>query len=270
MKILIYGDVVGRSGRDAVIEHIIKMRQRHDIDVVVVNADNAAHGFGITEEMTEQFFTAGADILTGGNHLFDQKTASALLAKERRLLRPANMAGTIAGSGIAEITTRTGRKAVVVHLIGQKNMPLIGENPFHYMQNVCSKYQLGQNADAIVVDFHAEVSSEKNALGHFVDGKVSVLVGTHTHIPTADTRVLEGGTAFQTDLGMCGDYNSVIGMQKQTVIEKFVKGFCNTRFAPANGTATVSALFVETDDKSGLALSARAIRVGGALYSEEF
>lgn len=265
MKILMYGDVVARSGRDATLAHIVKMKQREEIDVVVVNVDNAAHGFGITEEMADEFFAAGADVLTGGNHLFDQKTATTLLAKEKRLLRPANMSGTIPGSGILEITTRAGEKALIVHLLGQKNMPLIGENPFNYMNNILAKYKLGQNVNAIIVDFHAEVSSEKNAFGHFVDGRVSVVVGTHTHIPTADERILEAGTAFQTDLGMCGDYNSVIGMQKQTIIEKFVKGFCNTRFAPTSGNATVSSLLIETNDKTGLAISVRAIREGGEL-----
>lgn len=269
MKVLLCGDVVGRTGRDLILANVPILRSKYSIDIVVVNVDNAAHGFGITEEMMTSLLAAGVDVLTGGNHLFDQKTASSLLAKESRLLRPANMPESTAGHGFIEVTTAAGKKALVVHLIGQKNMPMIGDNPFVYMQKLLNRYQLGGNINAIIVDFHAEVTSEKNALGQFLDGKVSVVVGTHTHVPTADERVLEAGTAFQTDLGMCGDYNSIIGMQKQTIIEKFVKGFCNTRFAPAQGEGTLSALLVETDDSTGLAISARAIRIGGRLHPTE-
>lgn len=269
MKILLCGDVVGRTGRDLVLTHVPMLRNKYVIDLVVVNVDNAAHGFGITEEMMTSLLDTGVDVLTGGNHLFDQKTASSLLAKENRLLRPANMPESTAGRGFTEVTTSAGKVALVVHLLGQKNMPMIGDSPFIYMQKLLTRYQLGVNVNAIIVDFHAEVTSEKNALGQFLDGKVSVVVGTHTHIPTADERVLEAGTAFQTDLGMCGDYNSIIGMQKQTIIDKFVKGFCNTRFTPAQGEGTLSALLVETNDSTGLATSARPIRIGGRLHSTE-
>lgn len=269
MKILLCGDVVGRSGREAVSAYLPDLKKKYAIDFVVVNVDNAAHGFGVTAESAEPIFAAGADVLTGGNHLFDNKTATALLHNEKRILRPANMAGPTPGTGVSVFTTFRGESVLVVHLLGQKNMALIGENPFHYMNAVLEKYKLCQNVQAIVVDFHADVTSEKNALGHFLDGRVSAVVGTHTHIPTADERILPKGTAFQTDIGMCGDYNSVIGMQKNIAIERFVKGYSSSRYSPASGDATFSGLLVETDPSNGLAIRVKAIRVGGDLKSTE-
>jgi len=265
MRFLVCGDVVGRVGREVVFKHLPEIKKKLAINFVVLNVDNATHGFGVSPDMARQFFSIGANALTGGNHLFDQKEALGYLEEEKRFLRPANMVSTVPGSGILE-TTSDGKKVLVVHLLGQVNMPLIGENPFHYMDKLLSKYQLGKNVDAIIVDFHAEVTSEKNALGHFLDGKVSAVVGTHTHIPTADDRVLEGGTAFQTDLGMCGDYDSVIGMNKSTIIEKFCKGYSMQRISPTNGDATLCGIVVDTDDKTGLATSANAIRIDGRLH----
>lgn len=221
----------------------------------MVNVDNAAHGFGITPTMVREILSWGADALTGGNHLTDQKEIFPILTSEKRLLKPANTSDKIPGLGVFETQLPNGKKIVVVHLLGQKNMPMIGENPFTYMAELLKKYKLGVNAAAIIVDFHAEVTSEKVALGHFLDGKVSAVVGTHTHVPTADWRILEHGTAYQTDLGMIGDYDSVIGMKKDVCVERFVSGYINGHLTPAMGKGTFYGLFVELDDKTGLAVN---------------
>ncbi|MDR2782073.1 MAG: TIGR00282 family metallophosphoesterase [Holosporaceae bacterium] len=265
MKILVCGDIVGRSGREVVFNHISGLRKNMLLDLIVLNVDNAAHGFGITRDMAYQFLDGGADVLTGGNHLFDQKDAIGLLAGEKRFLRPANMPSIVPGSGVFETITSKGLKIVVVHLIGQVNMPIIGENPFFFMDKLLVKYQLGKNIQAIVVDFHAEVTSEKNALGHYLDGRVSAVVGTHTHIPTADERILAHGTAFQTDVGMCGDYDSVIGMQKN-IAEKFIKGYSNNKTSPSPGEATLCGTIIDINDKTGLADAINSIRIDGVLH----
>ena len=258
MRILLAGDIVGRSGRE-VAEKYIKI-YRDQVDFIVINVDNAAHGFGVTPEIAAHFWEIGVDVLTGGNHLFDQKEIYPVLSAEKRLLKPENTSDKIPGKGICESTLRNGKKIVVIHLIGQKNMPMIGENPFIYMEKVLMRYQLGVNVSAIIVDFHAEVSSEKSAMGHFLDGKVSIVVGTHTHIPTADYRILKNGTAYQTDLGMCGDYDSVIGMQKNSCIDRFLKGYSTGRLVPAQGVGTFSGLLVDLDDKTGLATKVEYLR----------
>lgn len=257
MKILLCGDVVGRSGRE-VAEKYIKL-YRKEVDLIIVDVDNAAHGFGIVPNIANHFFEIGADVLTGGNHLVDQKEIFPMLSSEKRLLKPANTSDKIPGRGVCEITLHDGRKVVVIHLLGQKNMPMIGENPFTYMEKILTKYQLGINVSAIAVDYHAEVSSEKVALGQFLDGKVSVVIGTHTHVPTADYRILSNGTAYQTDLGMCGDYDSVLGMQKNICIDRFVKGYAAGHLTPSLGEGTFSGLLVTLDDKSGLAADVKYI-----------
>jgi metallophosphoesterase (TIGR00282 family) len=236
------------------------------IDFVLLNVDNAAGGFGITAEIANTFLEAGADILTGGNHVFDQPGVADLLESEKRMLRPLNLPSNVPGYGVSEtIIANSGKKVVVIHLLGQKAMPMIGNDPFECCADLITKYRLGETADAIIIDFHAEVTSEKNALGHFLDGRVSVVFGTHTHIPTSDERILEHGTAFQTDVGMCGDYDSVIGMRKDNIVEKFTKIHLRTKITSSTGEATLCALFVETDDKTGLATSVKAIRIGGIL-----
>ena len=257
MKFLMCGDIVGRSGRE-VAEKYVKT-YREEVDFVVANVDNAAHGFGVVPKIANHFFEIGVDVLTGGNHLVDQKEIFPMLSSDKRLLKPANTSDKLPGRGVGEYSLRDGRKIVVVHLLGQKDMSMIGDNPFVYMEKFFLKYQLGVNVSAIIVDFHAEVSSEKLAMGHFLDGKVSVVFGTHIHIPTADYRILENGTAYQTDLGMCGDYNSVLGFQKSVSIERFLKGFGTGRLTPATGEGTFSGLLVEVDDKTGLALSVKHI-----------
>jgi metallophosphoesterase (TIGR00282 family) len=265
MKFLICGDVVGRVGRDVVLQNLPDIKKRFAIDFTIINVDNAAHGFGIIPDIARQFLECGVDILTGGNHIFDQKEALSLLESEKRLLRPANMTDTVPGSGVLETTAVGGQKIVVIHLIGQLNMPIIGGNPFCHMDRLLSKYQINRNVNAIIVDFHAETTSEKNALGCYLDGRVSAVVGTHTHIPTADERVLEYGTAYQTDVGMCGDYNSVIGMQK-VIAERFVNGYSYKKMSPSSGEATLCGIIVDVNDKTGLATSVNSIRVCGALH----
>jgi metallophosphoesterase (TIGR00282 family) len=267
MMFLICGDVVGRSGREAVFQNLSDIKKKLMIDFVIINVDNAAHGFGITSEIAQQFLACGADVLTTGNHLFDQKEALDLLEQEKRVLRPANMVDMVPGSGLLEVIMPDGQKILVIHLIGQVNMPIIGENPFYYMKKLLLKYQIGGNIQAIIVDFHAETTSEKNALGCYLDGSVSAVVGTHTHIPTADERVLECGTAYQTDIGMCGDYNSIIGMQK-SIAEKFVNGYSYKKMSPASGEATICGTVIDVDNKTGLAKSICSIKVGGVLQQK--
>lgn len=255
MNILIFGDIVGRSGRDVFFRELPQLKRKHRSDFILVDVDNATHGFGISRAMAADFFAAGVDVLTGGNHLFDQKDALAFLSEEKRFLRPDNMAPSISGSGVCETTLLDGRKAITIHLVGQSNMPILGDNPFLWADNLLKRYKLGANANAIIVDFHAETTSEKAALGQYLDGRVSVVFGTHTHVPTADYRILENGTAYQTDVGMCGDYNSVLGMQKQCCIDRFVKGYHTSKMTPALGKGTLYYLAVSIDDKTGLAAS---------------
>ena len=265
MNILICGDIECRSGREAVEKYIPDLKKELALDFIIFDVDNAANGFGITTEIAKHFFALGADVLTGGNHLFDQREILPYLDQEKRLLRPLNMSSSTPGKGMIEAVAKNGKKVLVVHLLGQKDMPMIGNDPFDCMTQVLLKYQLGKNIDAIIVDFHAEVTSEKNAFGNFLDGKVSVVVGTHTHIPTADERILPNGTAFQTDLGMCGDYDSIIGMKKDTAITRYEKCYQKVKLTSAMGEATFCALFVKTDDKSGLATEVKFIKRGGCL-----
>lgn len=253
MNVLIFGDIVGRSGRDIFFKELPRLKRKYQSDFVLVDADNATHGFGISRAMAADFFAAGVDVLTGGNHLFDQKEALSFLNEEKRFLRPDNMAPSIAGSGVCETTLLDGRKVITIHLVGRSNMPILGDNPFLWADKLLNKYKIGANANAIIVDFHAETTSEKVALGQYLDGRVSVVFGTHTHVPTADYRILEKGTAYQTDVGMCGDYNSVLGMQKQCCIDRFVKGYHTAKMTPSLGKGTLYYLVVSINDQTGLA-----------------
>lgn len=255
MNILIFGDIVGRSGRDIFFRELPRLKEKYRSDFIVVDVDNATHGFGISRNMASDFFSAGVNVLTGGNHLFDQKDALSFLNDEKRFLRPDNMAPSIPGSGVCETTLQDGRKVVTIHLVGQNNMPILGDNPFLWTDNLLKKYKLGANVNAIIVDFHAETTSEKAALGQYLDGRVSVVFGTHTHVPTADYRILKHGSAYQTDVGMCGDYDSILGMEKATCVERFTKGYHTAKMTPAMGNGTLYYLAVSTNDKTGLAES---------------
>lgn len=266
MKILFCGDVVGRSGRDAVLRYVPHMRGEFKLDAVIVNVDNAAGGFGVSQETMRDFFNAGADILTGGDHVFDQKESLKLLSEEPRLLRPHNFPPDVPGSGLREHKLKDGRTLVVLHLLGQVFLKDYLDSPFTCAREALSKYKLGGNAAAILVDMHAEATSEKNAMGIFLDGAVSAVVGSHTHVPTADARILHKGTAYQTDTGMCGDYhNTVIGFKPDTPLSMFTSKIRKQRMEPGSGEGTLSAVLIETDDKTGLATAITPIRRGGVL-----
>lgn len=264
MRLLFLGDVVGRPGRDAVVAHLPGLRQRLDLDFVVVNGENAASGFGITEKICRQLFEAGADVITGGNHSWDQRDVMSFIGGEPRLLRPQNFPVGTPGRGNGVYETRRGKKVLVMNVMGQLFMEDL-DDAFACIAGMLSKYRLGATVDAAILDFHAEATSEKMAAGHYVDGKVSLFVGTHTHVPTADTMILAGGTAYQSDAGMCGDYDSVIGMDKEEPLRRFTTRMRSGRFEPATGAATLCGIFVETDDATGLARRCEPIRVGGQL-----
>jgi metallophosphoesterase (TIGR00282 family) len=261
---LFCGDVVGRSGREVVCQRLPELRRRLALDFVVVNGENASHGFGITPEICRAFYDAGADVITTGNHAWDRREIIGYIGSDPRLLRPLNYPDGTPGLGCNIYDGGRGRKVAVMQLMGRLFMDAL-DDPFAVAERVLRTHRLGVSVDCIVCDVHAEATSEKMALGHVLDGRVSVVAGTHSHVPTADVRILGGGTAYQTDVGMCGDYDSVIGMVKAGAIGRFVTKLPTARLEPAGGEATLCALFVETDDASGLALRAAPIRLGGCL-----
>ncbi|MBI3444264.1 MAG: YmdB family metallophosphoesterase [Magnetospirillum sp.] len=265
MKILYMGDVIGRSGRDVIIERLGEIRARLAPDFVVVNGENAAHGFGITPKIADEFFAAGIDVVTLGNHSWDQREIMPYMDGEPRLLRPLNYPAGTPGRGVGIYPTTRGRKVMVVQLMGRLFMDPL-DDPFAALEKELAKVRLGAGAmDAIIVDIHAEASSEKMSVGHLADGRVSLVVGSHSHVPTADSQILPNGTAYQTDAGMCGDYDSVIGMKKEAAIHKFVRKIPGERLSPAEGAGTLCGVLVETDDRTGLAKSVAPLRLGGRL-----
>jgi len=264
MRILVCGDVVGRSGRTVVEEHLPVLRETLDLDFVVVNGENAAGGFGITPKICDQLFAAGADVITTGNHVFDQREIIPHLDREPRLLRPENYPKPTPGRGTGVYVDRRGRKILVLHMMARLFMDAL-DDPFAFASAALDHDGLGRTVHAIVVDFHGEATSEKMAMAHYLDGRVSLVVGTHTHVPTADAQVLPGGTAYQSDIGMCGDYDSVIGMKKGTSVERFVRKMPTQRLEAADGPASLCATFVELDDASGLAKRVAPVRLGGRL-----
>lgn len=268
MRFLFLGDVVGRTGREAVCQGLPRLRQRLKLDFVVVNGENAAGGFGITEKICEDLIDAGADAITLGNHAFDQKETLVFIERQERLIRPLNFPKGTPGRGAALLRARNGADVLVINAMGRVFMADL-DCPFRAIDHELTLCKLKQGADAIFVDFHAEATSEKQALGHFIDGRVSVVAGTHTHTPTADERILKGGTAYMTDVGMCGDYNSVLGMETEEPITRFVTKIPRGRFEPAGGPATLSGLAVEIDDQTGLATRLGLLRQGGVLSQSE-
>ena len=264
MIILAIGDVVGRPGRRAVRECVPDLRKEYGLDLVIANGENAAGGFGITIDIANQMFQSGADVITTGNHAWDQREIIGHIDYETRLLRPENFPPGTPGRGHGVFLDRKRRPILVVNLMGRLFMDAL-DDPFAAAHRLLEAHRLGQEVDAAVIDFHGEASSEKMAMGVFADGRASAVVGTHWHIPTADAQVLPGGTAYQTDLGMCGDYDSVIGMAKSTAVDRFVRKMPTIRLEPAQGEATVCGVFIETDDKSGLAKRIAPLRVGGRL-----
>lgn len=269
MKILFCGDVVARSGRDAVQQHLPTLRRELELDFVVVNGENAAHGFGLTDKICQDLHAAGADIITGGNHSWDRPEIIPYMEQDKRILRPVNYPPGTPGRGVIEVTDSLGRKIKVVNLMTRLFMELL-DDPFAALQRELTPgTPKASGYDALIVDVHGEATSEKMALAHVADGHATLVVGTHTHVPTADARVLKGGTGYQTDAGMCGDYDSVIGMQAAGSIRNFQRKFPKERLSPADGVATLCGLFVETDAATGLALRVAPVRVGGCLVEEK-
>jgi metallophosphoesterase (TIGR00282 family) len=264
MRILFIGDIVGRSGRIALLERLPALVRDWRLDFVAVNGENAAGGFGITEAICQEFIDAGVDGVTGGNHSWDQKEALVFIERAPKLLRPINYPAGTPGRGVALIEARNGARVLVVNAMGRIFMDPL-DDPFAAVERELLACPLKQSADAIIVDIHGEATSEKQAMGHFCDGRASLVVGTHTHAPTADHQILPHGTAFVSDVGMTGDYNSVIGMDKNEPVARFLRKIAVARFEPATGEATLCALAVETDDATGLARRIAAVRLGGRL-----
>lgn len=267
MKILFLGDVMGRAGRKAVVDHLPKLRADWGLDFVVVNGENATSGMGLSAAHAQVLLDAGADCLTLGDHAFDQRDMLIAIEKEPRIIRPLNFAKTSPGVGARLFTAQNGKKVYVVQALGQVFMKRPFADPFSAIDEALKKAPLGGLADAVIVDFHAEATSEKMAMGHWLDGRASLVVGTHTHVPTADARILEKGTACLTDAGMCGDYNSVIGMEVLEPMRRFITGMSKGRFTPASGEATLSGVYIETD-KTGKSTRVVPVRVGGSLQAQ--
>ncbi|MEL6425076.1 MAG: TIGR00282 family metallophosphoesterase [Pseudomonadota bacterium] len=265
MRILFLGDIVGRSGRTAILEHLPGLRDDLRADFVIVNGENATAGAGLSGKHAAELLGAGIDCLTLGDHAFDQRDMMTFIEGEQRILRPLNFAKAAPGQGLRIYQAPGGRRVAVLQILGQVFMKRPFEDPFSIIDAALKRATLGGLADAVVVDVHAEATSEKMAMGHWCDGRASLVVGTHTHVPTADIRIQAKGTAFMADAGMCGDYHSVIGMDAAEPMRRFITGMPGGRFTPAEGPGTLSGIFVETDDRTGLAKSARPIRVGGAL-----
>ena len=266
MNLLILGDVMGISGRNALKNKLPRIIKENKIDFVVVNGENADDdGRGITQLIAEEFFSIGVDVITSGNHIWDKKETIAYIDKENRLLRPANLAVGSPGKGYEIYISKNEKyKVGVINLMGNVFMRKT-DDVFQIAKNIIKKLVLKKNVDFVVVDFHGEITSEKMAMGHFFDGLSTCVVGTHTHVPTADTRILEKGTAYQTDIGMCGDYNSVIGMDKENSIKRFLKDKNAIKHFPANGEGTLSGMIVETDLETGLAKKVTRLIDGGSL-----
>lgn len=257
------GDVVGKSGREAVCRHLPVLRETHKPDCVVVNGENATHGFGLSSEHFALLRDAGADVVTLGNHAFDQRDLLVTIAGEPNLIRPLNWPKGCPGQGTSMFVTPEGQRVLVINAMGRVMIEPQLDDPFPAIDRAIEESRLGHDCDAILLDFHAEATSEKMAMGHFCDGRVSFVVGTHTHVPTADLRILSGGTAYQSDAGMCGNYDSVIGMDKAEPLQRFLRKLPVERMKPAEGEGTVCGALVETDDRTGLAVKVSLLRIGG-------
>ena len=264
MRLLFLGDLVGRNARDAVIAQLPQLKAERRIDCVIVNAENAANGFGITPQICQDLYAAGADVITTGNHIWDQREIIPHIERDTKLLRPLNFPEGTPGRGATIVETARGQKVMVVNIMARLFMDAL-DDPFAALDKLLKFHRLGGDVQAIVVDFHGEASSEKTAMGYHADGRVSLVVGTHTHIPTADTRILPKGTGYQTDAGMCGSYDSVIGMDAQLAVNKFVRKMPGERLRPAEGEVTLCGVMIDTDDKTGLCTTIEPVRIGGIL-----
>ena len=259
---------MGPSGVKAVKERLPEIIDKQKVDFVVVNGENAADtGAGISKKNSDDIFGAGTDVITSGNHIWDQKETMEFIKEEKRLLRPENSLKPVPGDGFGIFKSKNNKRVAVINLMANVFMKK-SEDVFKTAKNFIEKVKLKENADFIVVDMHGETTSEKMAMAYFFDGKVTILVGTHTHVPTSDHRVMEKGTAYQTDIGMCGDYNSVIGMNRDNSLNKFLRDSSTKKHFPALGEATISGLLVTADEKTGLAIEAKPIILGGALQQK--
>jgi metallophosphoesterase (TIGR00282 family) len=268
MRILFIGDIVGRSGRAIVGDRLPGLVTRWKLDCVIINGENAAGGFGITETIYNELIDAGADAVTLGNHAWDQREALVFIERAPRLVRPLNYPRGTPGRGAALIEAKNGARVLVINAMCRIFMDPL-DDPFAAIEHELQACALKTEADAIVIDFHGEATSEKLAMGYFVDGRASLVVGTHTHVPTADARILPGGTAYMSDVGMTGDYDSVIGMVKDEPVNRFLRRVPSARFEPATGPATLCGLAVETDDATGHAVRLAPVRIGALLEPAE-
>ena len=264
MKILFLGDVVGQSGCNAIKKNLQNIIKKENIDFTIVNGENAAdQGVGITQNIFDEFLSCGVDVVTSGNHIWDQKETYEFIANQSRLLRPLNMDKKLPGSGFIILKSRIGLKIGVLNLMGNVFMKKC-DDLFLTLKEFIENNSLKKDFDCLVVDIHGEITSEKMAVGHFLDGKASLVVGTHTHVPTNDARILSKGTGYMTDAGMCGDYDSVIGMDKNNSINKFLKEEAIKHF-PSKGEASISGVIVDVSLETGLALKIKNFITGGVL-----
>ena len=267
MRILYLGDVMGRSGRKAIADRLQGLRDRLSVDFTIVNGENGTSGAGLSPDHAQGLLDAGADVITLGDHAFDRREMMTGIEKEPRILRPLNYSKAAPGHGARVFNAPKGKKVLVAQVLGQVFMKRPFDDPFSAIETVLKTHPLSGPIHAAVIDIHCEATSEKMAMGHFCDGKASLVVGSHTHVPTGDAMILPGGTGYMTDAGMCGDYNSIIGMDKSEPMRRFLTGMSSGRFQPALGEATLSGVLVETDDTTGLAISITPVRDGGALQS---
>lgn len=264
MRILFLGDVVGRDARDAVIEKLPEIKENYKIDLAIVNGENAVNGFGITAQVCNDFYKAGVDCITTGNHVWDQRSIVAHIDNDKKLVRPSNYPRSAPGRGYTIIEDAKGRKLLVINLIGRVYMEAL-DDPFAEIDKILKTNRLKGNVDAIFVDMHAEATSEKVAMGHYCDGRVTAVIGTHTHIPTGDAHILSGGTAYQTDAGMCGVFDSVIGNDKDAAINRLLGKVPKDRLKPAVGGVTLCGNIIDVDRETGLAKKIQMLRIGGDL-----
>ncbi len=266
MRILLIGDVIGRPGRDVVAAELPFLSEKLALDFIILNAENAAGGFGLTRGVANELFALGVDVLTTGNHWLDQREILTFIDDDDRILRPINYPKGTPGRGANLYQAKNGSRVLVINPMGRAFMEPL-DDPFAAVESELSACRLVEGADAIIVDMHAEATSEKMGMGHFCDGRASLVVGTHSHVPTADAQILPNGTAYQTDAGATADYDSVIGMDKHEPLQRYTKKISTGRMSPATGPATLCAVFVETDDQTGLAKIVSPVRVGGRLAS---
>lgn len=260
MRIIYTGDMVGRPGREAIFNNIAKLREMYNFDVLIVNTDNAAHGFGVTPGICRDLLEKGVTAIVTGDHVWNQREIIPFLDECKQIVRPLNYPDNLPGCGAREIELVNGKKIVVAEVVGRLFMEAV-DCPAQAMDRLLKIYTLGKNINAIFVDIHAEATAEKIAFGHYLDGRVSAVIGSHTHVPTSDTMILPKGTAYQTDAGMCGDYSGVIGFDIQAPIDRLCRRYTGSKLAPLNGRGTLFGTFIETDDKTGLALKIEQIRL---------